>query len=142
MAIIKRRYRAKKTQKEVIFYRAEVYVKGMRVSAKTFSTKREAVFWHEQEKHKFSLSPSSLNDRMNFKDCVDKFWKDAQSRILKSTIQSYKTRLIYMYSGPLANVKMSELKGAHVVDWISWLKKAPHSKKQRPKKFFPGVKNF
>ena len=60
MAIIKRRYRAKKKQKEVICYRAEVYVQGMRVSTKTFSTKREAVFWHESQKHKFTLSPASL----------------------------------------------------------------------------------
>ena len=140
MAIIKRRYRKKKQQKEAVFYRAEVYVKGFRVSAKTFSTKREAVFWHEQEKHKFTLSPTSLNDRMKFKDCVDKFWEDAQTRMMKSTVQSYQTRLTYLYSGPLAQIKMSELRGAHVVDWMNWLKKHPTAKNNGRKSFHQELK--
>ena len=119
----------------MICYRAEVYVQGVRISAKTFSTKREAVFWHEQEKHKFTLSPASLNDRMLFKDCLDKFWEDVQTRLLKSTTQSYKLRLTYLYKGPLADVKMSELKGMHVVEWVSWLKKQPTIKNKRRKSF-------
>ena len=123
MAIIKRNYRTKKQQKPVVFYRAEVYIKGVRVSAKTFSTKKEAVFWHEKEKHKFDLSPQSLNDSMSFKDCLDKFWKDAETRMMKSTLQSYETRLSYFYKSPLTQVKMSELKGVKVVEWINWLKK-------------------
>ena len=59
MAIIKRQYRTKKQQKPIIFYQAEVFIKGARVSMKTFSIKREAVFWHEREKNKFTLSPRS-----------------------------------------------------------------------------------
>ena len=125
MAIIKRQYRKKKQQKPIIFYRAEVYVEGFRVSAKTFSTKREAVFWHEKEKHKYLLSPNNLNDRMSFKDCLEKFWEDAQSRMMKSTIQSYETRLTYLYESPLVKIKMSEFKGFHVVEWIDWLKRHP-----------------
>ena len=140
MAIIKRRYRKKKQQKEVIFYRAEVYIKGVRVSAKTFSTKREAVFWHEEEKHKFTLSPTSLNDRMRFKDCVDKFWEDAQTRMMTSTVQSYQTRLAYLYSGPLVQVKMSEFKGAHIVDWMNWLKQHPTAKNNGRKSFHQELK--
>ena len=135
MGIIKRRYRSKKKQKEAVFYRAEVYVKGARVSAKTFSTKREAVFWHEQEKYKFTLSPESLNERMLFKDCVDRFWEDAQTRLLKSSTQGYKSRLVYLYSGPMATVKMSEFRGVHVVRWIDWLKKHPTAKNKGRKSF-------
>ena len=135
MSIIKRRYRKKKQQKEFTCYRAEVYVNGVRVSAKTFSTKREAVLWHEQEKHRFTLSPTSLNDRMTFKDCVDRFWKDAQTRMMKSTIQSYESRLIYLYKGPLSNVKMSALKGIHIVEWIDWLKKHRTAKNKGRKSF-------
>ena len=125
MGIIKRRYQPKKHQKPVIFYRAEVYVKGVRVSEKTFSAKRDAILWHEKEKHKFTLSPSSLNDRMLFKDCLDRFWKDVQDRMMKSTMQSYEPRLNYFYKSPLEEVKMSELKGIHIVEWIDWLKKHP-----------------
>ena len=128
MAIIKRKYRTKKNQKPIIFYQAEVFVKGVRVSMKSFSTRREAILWHEQERHKFSFSPTSLNDRMSFKDCLDNFWKDAQTRMMKSTIQSYETRLTYFYKGPLAKMKMSELRGVKVVEWINWLKKQPTAK--------------
>ncbi|MCY4513215.1 MAG: site-specific integrase [Bdellovibrionales bacterium] len=141
MGIIKRRYRKKNQQKENVYYRAEVYVKGVRVSARTFSTKREAVFWHEQEKHKFTLSPSSLNDRITFKDCVERFWKDAKARMMKSTIQSYECRLTYFYKGPLADIKMSSLKGIHILEWIEWLKKHPTAKNKGRKSFIQEV-NF
>ncbi|MDE0092273.1 MAG: site-specific integrase, partial [Oligoflexia bacterium] len=72
---------------------------------------------------KFDLSPASLNDSMLFRDCLKQFWQDAETRMMKSTLQSYECRLIYFYKSPLADVKMSELKGQKVVDWISWLKK-------------------
>ena len=141
MGIIKRRYRKQNQQKENVYYRAEVYVKGVRVSAKTFSTKREAVFWHEQEKHRFTLSPTSLNDRMTLRDCVDRFWKDAKTRMMKSTIQSYECRLTYFYKSPLADVKMSSLKGIHILEWIEWLKKHPTAKNKGRKSFIQEV-NF
>ena len=138
MAIIKRSYRTRK-QKPVTFYQAEVFIKGVRVSMKSFSTRREAILWHEKQRHKFSYSPTSLNDRMNFKDCVDEFWKDAKTRMMKSTIQSYETRLAYFYKGPLAQVKMSELKGVKIVEWINWLKKHPTAKNKGRKTFFAEV---
>ena len=62
---------------------------------------------------------------MRFRNCVDKFWKDAESRMMKSTLQSYEARLSYFYTSPLANVKMSDLKGMKVVEWINWLKQHP-----------------
>ena len=129
MGIVRIKYTKKNNQK-VIYYCAEIYVKGVRISRKTFSTKREAVLWHEKEKERLTLSPTSLNDQMRFSDCVDKFWKDAESRMLKSTLQSYECRLSYFYKGPLANVKMSELKGMKVVDWINWLKQHQTAKIQ------------
>ena len=134
MAIIKR-YRNKKT-----FYQAELFVKGVRIATKNFSTKREAFVWHEEEKHKLTLSPASLNNRMTFKSCVEKFWEDAKTRIMKSTLQSYECRLNYLYSGPLANLKMSELKGANVVEWISWLKKHRTAKNKGRKTFLHELK--
>ena len=139
MAIIKRKYRSKKQQKPLIYYQAEVFVKGMRVSVKNFPIKREAVLWHEKEKIKFTYNPAKLNDRMLFKHCVDKFFEDAKTRMVQSSIQNYETQLTYLYSGPLAKVKMSEFKGFHVVEWISWLKKHPTAKRPIRKSF---VKNL
>ena len=122
MAIIKRKYRKKNQLKPTIYYQAEVFIKGVRVSVKNFSTKREAVFWHEKERQKFTFSPTSLNDKMKFKDCLDKFWEDAETRMMKSTLQSYECRLSYFHNSPLAQIKMSELKGVKIIEWIDWLR--------------------
>ena len=142
MAIIKRQYRTKKQQKPVTFYRAEVYVKGVRISAKTFSTKREAIFWHEKEKHKFTLSPSSLNDQMTFKECLSRFLEDAKVRIMKLSFQRYEQHSKYLYKSPLANVKMSELKGAKVIEWIDWLKKKPTATFQKRWSFIEELRSL
>ena len=142
MGIIKRKYQTKKQQKPSIFYRAEVYVKGVRVSAKTFSTKRSAVFWHEKQKHKFTLSPSSLNDQMTFKECLNKFLEDAKVRIMKLSVQKYEQHSRYFYKSPLADVKMSELKGVKIVEWLGWLKKKPTAKFQKRQSFVEELKSL
>ena len=136
MAIIKRKYRSKKQQKPKVFYQAEVFIQGVRIAVKNFSTKREAILWHEEQRHKFTFSPTSLNDQMKFKECVNQFWEDVQDRTLKSTHQSYEYRLEnYLRIGPLRDIKMSEIKGFHVVEWIQWLKKQPTAKNKRRKSF-------
>ena len=140
MAIIKRKYRTKKQQKPKIFYQAEVFIKGVRVSMKTFSTKKEAFLWHEKEKYKFISSPTSLNDKMRFKDCIDEFCKDAKTRLMKSTFQKYECQMTYLYSSPLADVKMSELKGIKVVEWLNWLKQHPTVKNLGRKSFIHELK--
>ena len=104
--------------KPVIFYQAEVFVKGVRVSIKTFRTKREAVLWHEKEQCKFTFNPASLNDQMTFEECLDRFMEDAKTRIMKVTFQRYEQHAVYLYNTPLAKTKMSELKGAKIVEWI------------------------
>ena len=72
---------------------------------------------------------------MQFRDCLDKFWKDAETRMMKSTLQSYEARLSYFYKSPLANVKISELKGMKVVEWIDWLKNHKTAKNKGRKNF-------
>ena len=130
MAIIKR-YRNKKT-----FYQAELFIKGFRVSTKTFPTKREAFIWHEEEKCKLTFNPERLNDRMTLSECVEKFWKDIQSRVSKSTLQTYEFALKeYFSSGPLASLKMEEIKEIKVTEWISWLREHPTAKNKKRKSF-------
>ena len=123
MGIIKRRYQPKKQQKPVIFYRAEVYVKGVRVSAKLFLQKEMLYYGTKKKNINSYLAQVVLMTECYLKDCLDRFWKDAESRMMKSTIQSYETRLMYFYNSPLEKVKMSEFKGIHAVEWIDWLKK-------------------
>ena len=122
MAIIKRQYRTKKQQKPMTFYQAEVFIKGVRVSTKTFQTKKEAFIWHEKEKHKFQMTPNNLNQLIQFKDCVDRFLKDAKTRMGLNTLQRYEWHCTYFYQSPIAEIKMSEFRAVHVVEWVDWLK--------------------
>ena len=134
MAITKR-YRNKKT-----FYQAELFVKGVRITTKNFSTKREAVFWQETERHKLKLNSLDFNNYMTFEDCVNRFFEDARTRMILSTSQKYESQKTYFCSSPLAKVKMSELKGFKVVEWIGWLKKQPTAKNPRRKSFIKEYK--
>ena len=142
MAIIKRQYRTKKQQKPKVFYQAEVFIQGIRVSVKTFPTKREAVFWHEKEKHKFTFSPSSLNDHMTFEECLNRFLESAKTRMMKLSFQRYEQHSRHFYKSPLTKVKMSELKGVKVVEWIDWLKKKPTAQFQKRRSFFEELKTL
>ena len=134
MAITKR-YRNKKT-----FYQAELFVKGVRITTKNFSTKREAVFWQETERHKLKLNSLNFNNYMTFEDCVNRFFEDAKARMILSTSQKYESQKTYFCSSPLAKVKMSELKGFKIVEWIGWLKKQPTAKNPRRKSFIKEYK--
>ena len=53
MAIIKRFH--KKNGKKKIFYQAQVYVRGVRLTYRSFNTKAEAVIWHEMQKKKLKI---------------------------------------------------------------------------------------
>ena len=72
------------------FYQAEVFVRGVRIFTKTFQTKKEAVFWHETEKYKFQMTTTNINQMITLKDCVDRFLKDAQTRMSFGSLQRYK----------------------------------------------------
>ena len=77
---------------------------------------------------------------MRFKDCIDEFCKDAKTRLMKSTFQKYECQMTYLYSSPLADVKMSELKGIKVVEWLKWLKQHPTVKNLGRKSFIHELK--
>ena len=140
MAIIKRKYRNKKNQKPTTFYQAEVFVKGVRVAVKNFSQKREAILWHEHQKHKFTFNSGGLSERMPFQDCLKDFYKDARNRMSYSCYQRYEYLGIYLYKSPLAKIKMADFKGTHIVQWIEWLKKQPTVHSKRRKSFIRELK--
>ncbi len=142
MGITKRNYKVKNQKKSIISYRAEVYIEGVRVSTRTFTTKREAMLWHENEKHKFTSSPTSLNDQMKFRECVDKFLKNAKVRITKYSFQKYEQHSVYFYNSPLADVKMSEIKGVKIIEWIDWLKQKPTAKCKKRNNFVIELKSL
>ena len=60
---------------------------------------------------------------MTFEECLNKFLEDVKIRIMKVSFQIYEQHSRSFYNSPLANMKMSELKGAKVIERIDWLKK-------------------
>ena len=137
MSIIKRH--KTKNGKRRVFYQAQVYVRGMRLSYKSFNTKAEAVIWHEAQKRKLTRDPSALYEtdksEMTFSDCFKKYLKESFPLLRRSTRESYEARLIYFTKSPLLHVRMEEFKGKVVYNWIEWLKKQRTVKNKRRKSF-------
>ena len=61
---------------------------------------------------------------MLFRDCLDKFFTSAKTCIMRNAFQKYELQSVYFYKNPLANVKMSELKGVKIVEWIEMKQEA------------------
>ena len=131
MAITKR-YRNKKT-----FYQVEVYIRGRRVMTKNFSQRTEAVIWHEQKKYELTCHfKKQINDHLSFKECVNMFWQDIQTRCTPSTLQVYDFSIRnYICKGPLLNRKMKDIICFTIIEWIQWLKNHPTSDNKRRKSF-------
>ena len=125
MAIIKRHKRTNGKRK--LFYQAQVYVRGVRLTYKSFNTKAEAVIWHEKQKRKLTKDPSALfetdKSEMFFSDCFKKYLKEAFPLLKRSTRETYEARFRYFIKGPLPHMRMGELKAHAVYNWIEWLKK-------------------
>ena len=136
MAIIKRFH--KKNGKKKVFYQAQVYVRGYRLTYKSFNTKTEAVLWHEQQKKQLTNNPSALlkqETEVFFSDCFKKYVEEAFPLLKRSTQESYEARFCYFKKGPLFHVKMSEFKAKSVHRWIDWLKKHKTAKNKGRKNF-------
>ena len=137
MSIIKR-HKIKNGKKRV-FYQAQVYVRGVRLTYKSFNTKTEAVIWHEVQKRRLTTNPSVLfeteKSETSFSDCFKKYLKEAYPLLRRSSRESYETRFRYFIKGPLPNVRMGEFKGRVVYNWIEWLKKHPTAKNKGRKSF-------
>ena len=137
MAIIKRYH--KKNGKKKVFYQAQVYVRGMRLTYRSFDTKASAVIWHEMQKKKLIKDPSTLfeadKSELSFFDCFKKYLSEAFPLLKRSTQQAYESRFRYFTKGPLLLVKMEEFKAHVVYNWIGWLKKHPTAKNRGRKNF-------
>ena len=136
MAIIKRFH--KKNGKKKIFYQAQVYVRGMRLTYKSFNTKAEAVIWHEIQRKKLTKNPSEpfkQDTEMLFSDCFKKYLNEGLPLHKKSTRQGYEARFRYFTKGPLPHIKMEEFQAQTIYIWLGWLKKQQTSKNLRRKTF-------
>ena len=137
MSIIKRH--KIKNKKRRVFYQAQVYVRGVRLTYKSFHTKTEAVIWHEKQKRKLTINPSALFEtdtaEMSFSACFKKYLKEAYPLLKRTTKESYECRFIYFTKGPLPYIRMGEFKAKTVYTWLEWLKKHKTARNKRRKSF-------
>ena len=137
MSIIKRH--KIKNGKKRLFYQAQVYVRGTRLTYRSFNTKAEAVIWHETQKRRLTTNPSALfeteKSETSFFDCFRKYLKEAFPLLKRSSRESYEARFRYFTKGPLPHIRMGEFKARVVYNWIEWLKKHPTIKNKRRKSF-------
>ena len=139
MTAIKKRCRKIKQTKIISVCRSNIYVNKSPTLIKPFCTQPE-LFLDENKRYRMNINSSEVDHTMRLKGCIDSFCKDAKIRIMKSTFQKYECQLDYLYLSPLANVRMSELKGIKIVEWINWLKKHPTSRNKYRKTFIHELK--
>lgn len=140
MTAIKKQYRKRRHKRITDPYCSKVYVEPSPTLVKPFYITSPELFLDENKRFQMSINSSRIRQTMRLKDCIDSFCKDAKIRIMKSTFQKYECQLDYLYASPLANVKMSELKGVKIVEWINWLKKHPTSRNKYRKTFIHELK--
>ncbi len=137
MAITKRYYIKKK--KKVIFYQAEYFSKGVRIASRSFSKKKNAQLWLKEFKEN-TYSVTTFNKDITFKNCVDQFFVDAKTRLTPSTFKNYSCQARYLYHSPLRSIKISDLKGIYIAQWLLWMRNQTTSRNKKRKNFFAELK--
>lgn len=132
-----------KNGKKKTYYRAQVYVRGVRLGDKAFETLAQAASWHDEEKKKLTLDPLSLEKgAMHFRDCLKIFLEDAKRRLKRSSYQSLESRLPYLRSEVIASIKMRDFDSKTVDLWVRWLLEQPSADAKKRKSFLHELKHL
>lgn len=131
-----------KNGKKKTFYRAQVYVSGIRLGDRVFDTLAEAASWHDQEKAKLTEDPSKPERirEATFRDCLNGFKEDAKRRLKPSSFQTLEARLPYFECDLLLNTKMTDFDSQTVVRWIRWLLGLASAESKKRQTFEPELK--
>lgn len=122
--------------KKRTFYRAQVYVRGVRLADKVFETLAHAATWHDEEKKRLELDPSrKAKGDLLFRDCLEMFLKEALRRQKRSSYQSLESRVPYLKEAELGRTKMSELDSGAVDRWIGSLLHSDSARCKKRKSF-------
>lgn len=130
-----------KNGKRTVFYRAQIYVSGVRVADQVFDTQSAAHRWHDEEKKKRELGiEEESRPDMTFDECLKKYLEDRFSRLDYVFQQSRFVKLPYLRNCPLSTVKMVNLKAKAIDLWIAWLLKHPTAKNPKRTTFVYDLK--
>ncbi len=137
MAIIKHSRTNKNTRKKTIFYEAQIYVRGVRVTSKSFETQAEASTWHDEGKKQYLHGQIVTNEvrEMTFSDVFVKYRSERVPQLRLSTQQTMGNRFKYLLESPIFNTRMCDFSDRTIDVWFEWLRKHPTASD-------PGRKNF
>jgi len=125
-----------KNGKKIISYRAEVYVRGIRLSDEAFETKTAAYNWHDAQKQKLTNSPKSAHiQEEKLSGCIEKYLEWSKARRRASSMQFYETRLPFFRESFLHKMYVRDISAEAVDLWLDWLIKHPTASN-------PGRKSF
>jgi integrase len=118
-------------------YKAEIYVRGVRLASRTFGTIASAHAWHSQEKEKLENGDTHTRreDHPFLKDCIKEYFEWGELRLRRSSLQTYQTRVTYLIDGPLGSTRMVDINSQAIDHWQTWLKKHPTTKNKGRKSF-------
>lgn len=133
----------KTNNKKTIYYRAQVYVGGVRVADQVFETQAAAYMWHDQEKQKRENGlneETKLSLELTFDDCLNRYLEDRFPKLEFVSQQSRTVKLPYLRNCPLSNLKMAHVNARAIDAWINWLLKLDTAKSTKRTTFFYDLK--
>lgn len=131
----------KKDGKKKAFYRAQVYVRGIRLADRVFDTQAAAYTWHDQEKEILEADPSRIKHRaVTFEEVLERFLTEAKRRQKRSSYQALEARIPYLKSEVLLPVKMHDFDSRTMDAWIKWLLRHPSALGNKRKSFLHELK--
>jgi hypothetical protein len=131
-----------KDGKKKVFYRAQVYVSGIRIADKVFETQGAAHTWHDQEKEKLErgFSGSDSVPDYRFDECLSLFMKERQSKLELSSRQSRAVRAAHLRNCPISNLNMKQIRSNAIDIWLEWLGRQGTAKNPSRKSFTQELK--
>src|SRR3989338_2014415 len=129
--------------KRKVYYRAQVYVGGVRVADRKFDTQSAAHFWHDEEKLRAESGVNreeEISRELTFHACLDRYLAERFPRLERSSQDSRLVKLTYLKNCPLSNVKMAHVSAVVVDKWIAWLLRHETARSTKRKSFLYELK--
>jgi len=104
---------------KIVGYRAEVYMRGVRVADRTFDNKGAAQHWHDMTKGK---AKKGFLINLTFGDVFRDYMAGPFQSLRATTRRAREPRIKYLQNCPLSHLYLSDMAPIHITNWIDWMK--------------------
>ncbi len=135
MAVTKRKRKGKpRPGQRGTYYQAEVYVGGIRVASESHDTQAAAAVWHDKTKKIWEQGRGAIGD-MTLADVIQRYRENDMNVLANQTHLHYSRCLGIIGEAPIARVRMTELTGFKVNEFLDWLIGSKHAATKCRKSF-------